>query len=255
MLADCCQEPEKQLCFSLNILFLRSIHLFENQILQFLWVVWSLCILFISLEGLMCSHIKIAHLQLFKVKCKLKKICNTRFTSVHFPVVHLFSLTAFKILMNVYLLCKYLKQISVCSNLLVTQSCPTLCDPVDCSRAHSSVHGTLQARLLQWVSIRFSKGSYRLRIETRDHKLMLQELVFICLLVFLFAFERRTYLLRGLAILGCPQEQVSVEDKGILAHRLLAHGSHGEEFYYGGLYLGNQRKLIWYRFPSLFYWF
>ena len=79
--------------------------------------------------------------------------------------------------------------------------------------------------------------------------------MFICLLVFLFAFEKRTYLVRGLAILGCPQEQVSVEDEGILAHRLLAHGSHGEKFNYGGLYLGNQRKHIWYRFPSLFYWF
>ena len=48
---------------------------------------------------------------------------------------------------------------------------------------------------------------------------MFQELMFICLLVFLFAFERRTYLLRGLALLGCPQEKVSVEDEGILAQR------------------------------------
>ena len=33
----------------------------------------------------------------------------------------------------------------------VTQSCPTLCDPVDCSLPGFSVHGTLQARLLEWV--------------------------------------------------------------------------------------------------------
>ena len=33
----------------------------------------------------------------------------------------------------------------------VAQSCPTLCDPVDCSPPGSSVHGILQARMLEWV--------------------------------------------------------------------------------------------------------
>ena len=33
----------------------------------------------------------------------------------------------------------------------VAQSCPTLCDPVDCSPPGSSVHGILQARILEWV--------------------------------------------------------------------------------------------------------
>ena len=37
--------------------------------------------------------------------------------------------------------------------------CLTLCDPVDCSRVGSSVHGVLQARILDWVDISFSKGS------------------------------------------------------------------------------------------------
>ena len=37
----------------------------------------------------------------------------------------------------------------------VAQSCPTLCDPVDCSPPGSSVHGILQARILEWVSISF----------------------------------------------------------------------------------------------------
>ena len=41
----------------------------------------------------------------------------------------------------------------------VTQSCPTLCDPVDCSLPGSSVHGILQARILEWVAIAFSRGS------------------------------------------------------------------------------------------------
>ena len=41
----------------------------------------------------------------------------------------------------------------------VAQSCPNLCDPVDCSLPDSSVHGILQARILEWVSISFSRGS------------------------------------------------------------------------------------------------
>ena len=39
----------------------------------------------------------------------------------------------------------------------VAQSCPTLCDPMDCSPPGSSIHGTLQARVLEWVAIAFSR--------------------------------------------------------------------------------------------------
>ena len=41
----------------------------------------------------------------------------------------------------------------------VAQSCPTLCDHVDCSLPGSSDHGILQARVLECVAISFSKGS------------------------------------------------------------------------------------------------
>ena len=41
----------------------------------------------------------------------------------------------------------------------VAQSCPTLCDPVDCSLPGFSIHGILQARVLEWVAISFSRGS------------------------------------------------------------------------------------------------
>ena len=41
----------------------------------------------------------------------------------------------------------------------VTQSCPTFCDPMDCSPPGSSVHGIFQARILEWVAISFSRGS------------------------------------------------------------------------------------------------
>ena len=49
----------------------------------------------------------------------------------------------------------------------VTQSCPTLCDPVDCSLPGSSVHGILQARTLEWVAISFSRGSSWPRDQTQ----------------------------------------------------------------------------------------
>ena len=42
---------------------------------------------------------------------------------------------------------------------LVTQSCPTLCNPMDCSPPGSSVHGVLQARILERVAISSSRGS------------------------------------------------------------------------------------------------
>ena len=43
--------------------------------------------------------------------------------------------------------------------VLVAQLCPTLCDRMDCSPPGSSVHGILQARILEWVAISFSRGS------------------------------------------------------------------------------------------------
>ena len=46
---------------------------------------------------------------------------------------------------------------------MLTQLCPALCDPMDCSPPGSSVHEILQARLLEWVSISFSKVSSRHR--------------------------------------------------------------------------------------------
>ena len=40
---------------------------------------------------------------------------------------------------------------------LVAQSCPTLCDPMNCSLPGSSVHGISQARVLEWVAISYSR--------------------------------------------------------------------------------------------------
>ena len=47
--------------------------------------------------------------------------------------------------------------------VLVAQSCPTLCDPMDYSPPGSSVHEILQARILEWVAMPSSRGSSRAR--------------------------------------------------------------------------------------------
>ena len=44
--------------------------------------------------------------------------------------------------------------------MLVTQPCPTLCNPIDCSPPVCSILGILQARMLKWVAISFSRWSY-----------------------------------------------------------------------------------------------
>ena len=49
----------------------------------------------------------------------------------------------------------------------VTQSCPTLCDPMDGSLPGSAVHGIFQARMLEWAAISFSRGSSQPRDRTR----------------------------------------------------------------------------------------
>ena len=43
--------------------------------------------------------------------------------------------------------------------VLVTQSCLSLCDPMDCSPLGSSVQRICQARILEWIAIHFSRGS------------------------------------------------------------------------------------------------
>ena len=46
-----------------------------------------------------------------------------------------------------------------CPSVLVTQSCSTFWDPMDCSPPGSSVHVILQERILRWITILFSRGS------------------------------------------------------------------------------------------------
>ena len=54
--------------------------------------------------------------------------------------------------------CHFLLQcMKVTSESEVAQSCPTLCDPMDCSPPGSSVHGVFQARVLEWGAIASSR--------------------------------------------------------------------------------------------------
>ena len=62
---------------------------------------------------------------------------------------------------NLYLLADYL--IIACVPAKSLQSCLTLCDPMDCSPPGSSVHGILQARILEWVALLSSRESSQLR--------------------------------------------------------------------------------------------
>ena len=66
----------------------------------------------------------------------------------------------------------------LCSNAFrkkgseVTQSCLTLCDLMDCRLPCSSLHGIVQARVLEWVAIFFSRGSSQPRDQTRVSRIV-----------------------------------------------------------------------------------
>ena len=63
--------------------------------------------------------------------------------------------------------------------VLVPQLCPTLCDPIDCSLSGYFVHGILQARILEWVTIPFSKGSSDPQIKPGSPTLQADSLSFL----------------------------------------------------------------------------
>ena len=56
----------------------------------------------------------------------------------------------------------------------VIQSCPTLCDPVDCSPPGSSVHGIFQARVLEWGAIAFSANYRTIALISHASKVVLK---------------------------------------------------------------------------------
>ena len=58
--------------------------------------------------------------------------------------------------------------VCVCVSVKVTQLYLTLCNPMDCNLASSSVHGILQARILEWVPLPFSRGPSGPGDQTQD---------------------------------------------------------------------------------------
>ena len=61
----------------------------------------------------------------------------------------------------------YCHVLCACMRAKLLQSCLTLCNRMRCSPPTSSVHGVLQARILEWVAVSFSRGSSQPRDKTR----------------------------------------------------------------------------------------
>ena len=73
----------------------------------------------------------------------------------------------------------------------VAQSCPTLCDPMD-----YTVHGILQARILDWVAFPFSRGSSQARDQTEGPALQMHSLpdepqgryIYMCIYIHIYMY-------------------------------------------------------------------
>ena len=64
-----------------------------------------------------------------------------------------------------------------CVHAQLLQSCPTLCDPVDCSLPGSSAHGIFQAQTLEWIAISFWGNLPDLGIEPASPALQAESLL------------------------------------------------------------------------------
>ena len=105
-----------------------------------------------------------SHCQLLLLYCKiLREFCN-RFTCLHqlietFTNTHIDTFTEYMIIpaSNTYsIFTAYKEPCATC--MLSLQSCPTLCNPMDCSPPGFSVHGIFQARILEWFAMPSSSG-------------------------------------------------------------------------------------------------
>ena len=86
---------------------------------------------------------------------------------------------------NIGVGCHFLLQcMKVKSESEVTHSCPTLSDPMDCSLPGSSVHGILQATVLEWVTIAFSTNHATTYIHHRDKYTCLPRIYTFCECIF-----------------------------------------------------------------------
>ena len=112
----------------------------------------------------MCHYPGRLHVLLFNIYRGMELTASRDFQTEAALVIRKF----FVLLQSLHLLCsvpvltlnKYIMALllhsmlsNMCAQLL--QSCPALCYPMDCSLQGSSVHGILQARILEWVAIAF----------------------------------------------------------------------------------------------------
>ena len=81
-------------------------------------------------------------------------LTDPRLNSVNVPIYSI-SITSSRVICHSFL--TGLPNMCLCAKLL--QSCPTLCNPMDCSLPGSCVHGILQARIQEWVAMFSSRGS------------------------------------------------------------------------------------------------
>ena len=102
--------------------------------------------------------------------CVLLEIC--------FPVSHLYAVAWSWAIILLQVLTQKLCSLSPLSFLslpfkcvLVAQSCPALWDPMDYSLPGSFFHGIIQARILEWVAILFSRGSPQPRDRTQVYRI------------------------------------------------------------------------------------
>ena len=86
------------------------------------------------------------------------KFCDITEFTVAFIVLALFSLSCSVVSSPVQLTLFLFHRVCVRARVHA-QPCATLGDPVDCSPPSSSVHGSLQAKMLGWIAISFSRGS------------------------------------------------------------------------------------------------
>ena len=131
-------------------------------------------------------------------------------------------------IMNLITLVKYEAPFGICASshdkwmnewMLITQSCPTLCNPMNCSPAVSSVLGIHQARILGWVAIPFFRGSSQTRVScvtgrfftvsaTREAKLSILQANFMFLVTANWCHSQwlHWYLKRGM---GCAWREIT----------------------------------------------
>ena len=76
---------------------------------------------------------------------------------------------------------------------LVAQSCLTLCNPMDCSPPGSSVHGILQARILEWVAMPSSMGSSQPRDGTSISSISCTSSVCVCVCNYKYQRQETTF--------------------------------------------------------------